>query len=290
MLFRQLFDQVSSTYSYVLADERTREAVLVDPVFEQHARDEALIRELGLKLLMTIDTHCHADHVTGAWLMKAALGSAIALSHEYGAGNVDRPLSDGDVVRFGSATLEIRATPGHTAGCLSLVTADQRMVFTGDALLVRGAGRTDFQQGDAGRLFRSIRDRLLVLPDACAVYPAQVGARRLHPREVRRPPRRQPRRGDDPLARARASVVGARPWARSDGRSSSDLGCTVPVRRYARMDRGAGKSDADVETCAYRTGLDRARGRGRARSGPRRFRSDACLGRLADDDAGGALR
>jgi glyoxylase-like metal-dependent hydrolase (beta-lactamase superfamily II)/rhodanese-related sulfurtransferase len=172
MLFRQLFDQVSSTYSYLLADERSREAVLVDPVFEQHARDTALVRELGLKLVMTIDTHCHADHVTGAWLMKAAFGSAIALSREYGAKNVDRPLSDGDVVRFGSETLEVRATPGHTAGCVSLVTGDHRTVFTGDALLVRGAGRTDFQQGDAGLLFRSIRDRLLTLPDACTVYPA----------------------------------------------------------------------------------------------------------------------
>jgi sulfur dioxygenase len=171
MIFRQLFDPVSSTYTYLLADERTREAAIVDPVFDQHARDAALVRELGLKLLFTIDTHCHADHVTGAWLMKAALGSRIALSSVYGAENVDLPLSDGDVVRFGSESLEVHATPGHTAGCLSLVTGDQRMVFTGDALLVRGAGRTDFQQGDARRLFRSIRERLLTLPGECTVYP-----------------------------------------------------------------------------------------------------------------------
>lgn len=172
MIFRQLFDPASSTYSYLLADQRTREAVLLDPVFEQHARDAAPIRELGLKLLLTIDTHCHADHVTGAWLMKMALGSRIGLSGAYGADNVDVPLADGDVVRFGAEALEVRATPGHTAGCLSLVTTDHRLAFTGDALLVRGAGRTDFQQGDAHRLFRSIRDRLLTLPDACAVYPA----------------------------------------------------------------------------------------------------------------------
>lgn len=100
MIFRQLFDQVSSTYTYVLADELSREAVLVDPVFEQHARDAALVRELGLTLMATIDTHCHADHVTGAWLMKVALGSKIALSRDYGATNVNRPLSDGDVVPF----------------------------------------------------------------------------------------------------------------------------------------------------------------------------------------------
>jgi glyoxylase-like metal-dependent hydrolase (beta-lactamase superfamily II)/rhodanese-related sulfurtransferase len=172
MLFRQLFDLASSTYTYLLADERSREAVLIDPVFEQHARDAALVRELGLKLLFTIDTHCHADHVTGAWLMKTALGSRIAMAGSCGAKNVDFPLSHGDVVRFGSHALGVRATPGHTDGCLSMVTDDRAMVFTGDALLVRGAGRTDFQQGDAHRLFRSIRDQLLTLPDECVVYPA----------------------------------------------------------------------------------------------------------------------
>jgi glyoxylase-like metal-dependent hydrolase (beta-lactamase superfamily II)/rhodanese-related sulfurtransferase len=189
MIVRQLFDQVSSTYSYLLADERTHDAVLVDPVFEQHARDAALIRELGLTLRCTLDTHCHADHVTGAWLMKAALGSKIGLSPAYGAQNVDEPLADGDVVRFGAESLEVRATPGHTDGCLSFVTADRKMVFTGDALLVRGAGRTDFQHGDAHLLFRSIRERLFSLPDDCIVYPAHdydgrtsstIGEERLH--------------------------------------------------------------------------------------------------------------
>jgi rhodanese-related sulfurtransferase len=103
--------------------------------------------------------------------MKAALGSKIGLSAQYGASNVDLPLSHGDVVRFGSHALTVRATPGHTAGCLSFVTEASDMVFTGDALLVRGAGRTDFQQGDARRLFRSIRDELMTLPDACVVWP-----------------------------------------------------------------------------------------------------------------------
>jgi glyoxylase-like metal-dependent hydrolase (beta-lactamase superfamily II)/rhodanese-related sulfurtransferase len=189
MIFRQLFDQVSSTYTYLLADARTREAVLIDTVFEQHVRDAALIRELGLTLLYTLDTHCHADHVTGAWLMKAALGSKIALSPAYGAKNVDVPLRPGDLVRFGSDSLELRATPGHTDGCLSFVTGDHRMVFTGDALLVRGAGRTDFQQGDPHLLFRSIREQLFTLPDDCVVYPGHdydgrtsstIGEERLH--------------------------------------------------------------------------------------------------------------
>jgi glyoxylase-like metal-dependent hydrolase (beta-lactamase superfamily II)/rhodanese-related sulfurtransferase len=171
MIFRQLFDTVSSTYTYLLADRVTHEAVFIDTVFERHARDAALLRELGLTLKYTLDTHCHADHVTGAWLMKASLGSQIGLSPAYGACHVDLPLVHGTVVRFGAEALQVRATPGHTAGCLSFVTADRTMVFTGDALLVRGAGRTDFQEGNASQLFRSIREQLFTLPAECAVYP-----------------------------------------------------------------------------------------------------------------------
>jgi glyoxylase-like metal-dependent hydrolase (beta-lactamase superfamily II)/rhodanese-related sulfurtransferase len=171
VIFRQLFDASSNTYSYLLADEHSREAVLIDPVFEQHARDAALIRELGLRLLFTVDTHCHADHVTGAWLMKKRLGSRIALAEAYGAKNVDVPLKAKDTLRFGQHALEVRATPGHTVGCLSLVTEDHRMVFTGDSLLIRSAGRTDFQGGDAKHLYRSIQEQLFTLPDECALYP-----------------------------------------------------------------------------------------------------------------------
>jgi sulfur dioxygenase len=171
MILRQLFDAASCTYTYLLADESTREAVLVDTVFEQHARDAALVRELGLRLATTVDTHCHADHVTGAWLMKSALGGQVALAAVYGASNVDRPLTHGDIVQFGRHALRVRATPGHTGGCLSLVSDDLAMVFSGDALLVRGAGRTDFQQGSASRLFRSIREQLFTLPPECVVWP-----------------------------------------------------------------------------------------------------------------------
>jgi glyoxylase-like metal-dependent hydrolase (beta-lactamase superfamily II)/rhodanese-related sulfurtransferase len=171
-MIRQLFDPVSSTYTYLLADDRTRDAVLIDSVYEQHARDAALIRELGLRVRYTLDTHCHADHVTGAWLMREELGSEIGLSPAYGAQNIDQPLVPGSVVRFGAETLEIRATPGHTDSCLSFLSGDRKMVFTGDALLVRGAGRTDFQGGSPHKLFRSIREQLFTLPDDCVVYPA----------------------------------------------------------------------------------------------------------------------
>jgi glyoxylase-like metal-dependent hydrolase (beta-lactamase superfamily II)/rhodanese-related sulfurtransferase len=172
MIFRQLFDQVSSTYTYLLADERTRVAALVDCVFEQHARDRALIRELDLDLRWVLDTHCHADHVTGAWLMKRALGARVGLSSAYGAHNVDVALRHGELIELGEQALEVRATPGHTAGCLSFVTPGRERVLTGDALLVRGAGRTDFQQGDAALLYRSIVEQLFTLPDECLVQPA----------------------------------------------------------------------------------------------------------------------
>lgn len=174
MIFRQLFDQTSSTYSYLLGDDSTGQAVLIDPVFEKHGRDLALIRELDLKLVAVLDTHCHADHVTGAWLMKQALGPAVKIGAAavYQAQNIDLPLVAGAIVEFGGQSLQVRATPGHTAGCLSFVLGQQQAVFSGDALLVRGAGRTDFQQGDPALLFQSIRDQLFTLPDACLVYPA----------------------------------------------------------------------------------------------------------------------
>ena len=171
MIFRQLFDPQSSTYTYLLADSATRGAVLIDPVFEHARRDAALVEELGTKLLWTLETHVHADHVTGAWLLKRRFGSQIALSKDGGAEGADRTLVDGEVVAFGRRSLEVRATPGHTAGCLSYVLDNQSMAFTGDALLIRGCGRTDFQQGDAHRLFRSVRGRVFSLPDTCLLYP-----------------------------------------------------------------------------------------------------------------------
>ena len=171
MIFRQLFDQQSSTYTYLLADSLTREAVLIDPVFEHARRDAALVGELGLNLLFTLETHVHADHVTGASLLRRRLGSKIALSKNGGAQGADRYLADGDLIAFGMRTLEARATPGHTSGCMSYVLDDLSKAFTGDALLIRGCGRTDFQQGSAPLLFHSVRERIFSLPDDCLLYP-----------------------------------------------------------------------------------------------------------------------
>jgi sulfur dioxygenase len=171
MIFRQLFDPVSSTYTYILGDSESREAIIIDPVFEQVRREIALLSELGLKLVASLDTHVHADHVTGAWLLAKRLGSRIALSENGGAQGVDIPLKTGSRVAFGKRYVEARATPGHTDGCMTFVLDDRSMAFTGDTLLVRGCGRTDFQQGSAERLFRSVHDEIFSLPDACVIYP-----------------------------------------------------------------------------------------------------------------------
>ena len=171
LIFRQLFDPQSSTYSYLLADPRSREAVLIDPVFEQAQRDAALIRELGLKLLATLDTHVHADHVTAAWLLKERCGSKIAIGAASNARR--RPLSrPRRSLHFGDRYLEVRATPGHTQGCITFVLDDESIAFTGDCLLIRGSGRTDFQQGDARAMYRSVRSQILALLPSCLLYPA----------------------------------------------------------------------------------------------------------------------
>lgn len=171
LLFRQLFDADTGTFTYLLADGPSRQGVLIDSVFERHDRDLALIHELGLALVASIDTHAHADHVTGSWLMREATGCAIGLADVARAENVTLPLRHGDRVAFGERFLEVRATPGHTDGCLSFVLDDQSLAFTGDALLVRGCGRCDFQQGDAHTLWTSITEQIFSLPERCLLYP-----------------------------------------------------------------------------------------------------------------------
>jgi sulfur dioxygenase len=171
LLFRQLFDAPTGTFTTLLADAATGAGVLIDPVYEQHPRDLSLVQELGIHLVACLDTHAHADHVTGSWRMHQATGCAIGLAAVVGAQNVTLPLRHGDRVAFGRRHLRVRATPGHTAGCLTYVLDDESLAFTGDALLVRGCGRCDFQQGDAATLYHSIHGQILSLPDRCLLYP-----------------------------------------------------------------------------------------------------------------------
>lgn len=170
MIFRQLFDPDTATYTYLLGDPDSRAAILIDPVLEQVDRDLALIGELGLELRYAVETHVHADHVTGGGLLRERTGCKTGVARDGGASCADIQLADGDTVEAGGISLKVHATPGHTDGCLTY-TLDDKMAFTGDALLIRGCGRTDFQQGDAGRLYDSIHKVIFSLPDACAIYP-----------------------------------------------------------------------------------------------------------------------
>jgi len=170
MIFRQLFDPTSSTYTYLLGDSGA--AVLIDPVYEHVPRDMALLQELGLTLLATLDTHVHADHVTGAWRLRQRCGSGIAIAAAAQTELADRPLRHGDRIAFGNRYVTARATPGHTNGCLTYVLDDETMAFTGDSLLIRGCGRTDFQQGSPQQLFASVHEQILTLPETCLLYPA----------------------------------------------------------------------------------------------------------------------
>ena len=171
MIFRQLFDRQSCTYTYLLADGETKDAVLIDPVREQVDRDITLLGELGLKLRYTLETHIHADHVTSSGLLRDRLGSKSVVSSAGGANCASVQAGHGEVIRFGSLALEVRHTPGHTDGCVSYVLDDHSLVFTGDTLFIRGCGRTDFQQGDAARLYDSVHGQILSLPDDCIIYP-----------------------------------------------------------------------------------------------------------------------
>jgi sulfur dioxygenase len=172
VIFRQLLDPETSTWTYLLADAQSREALLIDPVLEQIERDVQLLAELELALRFTLETHVHADHVTAGGRLRERLGSQVAVGARTGVVNADRLLRDGESLSLARLRLETRFTPGHTDGCVTFVCPEHGMAFTGDALLIRGCGRTDFQQGDAELLFRSVRERIFSLPDATRLYPA----------------------------------------------------------------------------------------------------------------------
>jgi sulfur dioxygenase len=169
MIFRQLFDRSSCTYTYLLADREIKEGILIDPVIEQVDRDLNLINQLGIKLLYSLETHIHADHITGAGKIRKETNCQIALGKDSGAKTADLLLQDGEEVIFGNHKLTAHLTPGHTLGCTSYVCEDK--IFTGDTLFIRSCGRTDFQGGSSGELYTNVNDKIFSLPDEFFIYP-----------------------------------------------------------------------------------------------------------------------
>lgn len=169
MIFRQLFEPLSSTYTYLVGCEHSGRAVLIDPVVNSLDRDLAELQRLGLTLDCTIDTHVHADHITGALHLRQRVGSRIAAPAAARLPCADIGLVEGVPVTIGSIVLQPLHTPGHTDDHVALALPDR--VFSGDALLIDGCGRTDFQNGDARTLYRSVHDKLFTLPDDCLLYP-----------------------------------------------------------------------------------------------------------------------
>ena len=170
MIFRQLFDQASSTYSYLLASRPGGEALIIDPVLEKVDRYLHLVHELDLKLVKAVDTHLHADHITGLGALRDHTHCITVMGEQTKADVVSMRLSDGDRLTIEGLSLDAIYTPGHTDDSYSFVLPDR--VFTGDTLLIRGTGRTDFQNGDARMQYDSIFGRLLKLPEETLVYPA----------------------------------------------------------------------------------------------------------------------
>ena len=194
MIFRQLFEPLSSTYTYLLGCEETGRAVLIDPVIVAMERDLAEIRRLGLTLAYTLDTHIHADHITAAFELKNKVGSRIAAPAFDRLPCADVGIEEGTPFKVGSIQLQPLHTPGHTAGHFAYLFGEK--IFTGDALLIEGCGRTDFQNGDAAALYKSVTEKLFTLPDDTLVYPGHdYQERRVS--SIAQEKRRNPRLGLD---------------------------------------------------------------------------------------------
>lgn len=191
IIFQQLFEVDSSTYTYILGDPKTKEGLIIDPVIETLERDLQLIEDLELSLRYILETHVHADHVTGAGALAKATGALIAMSRDSGA-KADILLEDGQRLNVGNLEIQVLSTPGHTSGCISYYI--DGAVFTGDALLFRGNGRTDFQQGSSSLLYESIMKKLYSLPDETLVFCAHdyrgltsssIGMEKAHNKRIR---------------------------------------------------------------------------------------------------------
>lgn len=170
LLLKQLFDRDTFTYTYLLVDTQTRQGAIIDAVKEQFGRDIQLIKELGVELLYAIETHAHADHITSAGMLRQKTGAKIVFGAHADVKGIDLAVEDGDTLTLGNHSIRVVSTPGHTSGCTSYYI--DGMVFTGDTLLIRGCGRTDFQQGDAKTLYDNVINKLFTLPDDTLVYPA----------------------------------------------------------------------------------------------------------------------
>lgn len=196
MIFRQLFEPESSTYTYLVACRETAQAVLLDPVLETADRDLAVLQELGLKLAFTLETHIHADHVTSACRLRSLTGCKVAYPEMDGLACADVAVSEVEPLRVGRLTLQPLFTPGHTDAHHSYLIdlPGAPRVFTGDALLIDGCGRTDFQDGDADALYRSIHEKIFTLPCETLVYPAHDYQHR-HVTTVAQERERNPRLG-----------------------------------------------------------------------------------------------
>src|ERR1700759_5304781 len=170
MIFRQLFDSTSGTYTYILASRQGGEALIIDPVLEKVDRYLQLVRELDLRLVKAIDTHLHADHITGLGALRDRTQCVTVMGEQTKADVVSIRVAEGDTVEVEGIALEALYTPGHTDDSYSYLRQDR--VFPGDTLLIRGPGRTDFQNGDPRAQYDSIFNKLLKLPDETMVYPA----------------------------------------------------------------------------------------------------------------------
>ena len=169
MLFRQLFDCSSCTYTYLLATNTNQDAILIDPVLEKVDQYFQLLRELKLRLVYCLETHVHADHITGSGKLREQTQCKIAISEHANSNCMDIKLKDGDTIQIKNLSLQTRYTPGHTNDCVCFVMNDR--VFTGDTLLIRSTGRTDFQSGNPHEAYHSIMKKLFTLADETLIYP-----------------------------------------------------------------------------------------------------------------------
>ncbi|XP_061185363.1 persulfide dioxygenase ETHE1, mitochondrial-like [Saccostrea echinata] len=171
-VFRQLLEYKSFTYTYLLADPDTKEAILIDPVIDTVARDTKLVKDLGLNLKYAVNTHVHADHITGTGLIKKQIPTCKSVISAASKAEADVKVKEGDKLTFGKYEIEVKSTPGHTNGCVTYVWHEKAMAFTGDAVLVRGCGRTDFQEGSSETLYNSVHEKIFSLPPNYTLFPA----------------------------------------------------------------------------------------------------------------------